>query len=89
MTLFLLEDGSASLEYDYLNDDEIVVNVGAWLSNDDGTITVTLTRGPNGDFVEPTVLTLEIGDDDNLTLVEASDESVGLLDIMFSPVTLE
>ena len=89
LTLFLLEDGSASLEYDYLNDDEIVVNVGAWLSNDDGTITVTLTRGPNGDFVEPTVLTLEIGDDDNLTLVEASDESVGLLDIMFSPVTLE
>ena len=89
LTLFLLEDGSASLEYDYLNDDEIVVNVGAWLSNDDGTITVTLTRGPNGDFVEPTVLTLEIGDDDNLTLVEASDESVGLLDITFSPVTLE
>ncbi len=89
LTLGLLEDGRAVLEYDYLNPGEVVTNFGTWEENADGTLTVTLDEGPSGPFAEPDVLTLEAGDDGSLTIVDTSETVVGLLDVILSPVNLD
>jgi hypothetical protein len=89
LTLGLLDDGRAVLEYDYLNPGEVVTNFGAWEERADGTLTVTLGEGPGGAFAEPDVLTLETGDDGSLTIVDVSETVFGLLDVILSPVDLD
>lgn len=89
LTLGLLDDGRAVLEYDYLNPGEVVTNFGAWEERADGTLTVTLGEGPGGAFAEPDVLTLEASADGSLTIVDVSETVFGLLDVILSPFDLD
>jgi hypothetical protein len=89
LTLGLLDDGSAALDYDYLNGEEVITNLGEWMDNGDGTITITFTEGPSGALELPVELTLELDDEGNLVIVDASEESVGLLDVVLAPFALE
>lgn len=89
LTLGLLDDGLAAIDYDYLNDEEIITNTGEWVDNDDGTITITFTEGPNGTFDLPVEMTLELDDEGNLVIIDASEESSGLIDTVLAPVVLE
>lgn len=89
LTLGLLDDGSAAMDYDYLDGEEVATNFGAWVDNEDGTFTVTFTEGPTGELEAPIELTLELDDDGNLTIIDATEESVGLLDVVLAPFALE
>jgi hypothetical protein len=89
LTLGLADDGSAAIDYDYMNDEAVIANTGEWADNGDGTITVTFTEGPNGTLDLPVELTLELGDDGNLVITDASEESLGLLDVVLAPVAPE
>jgi hypothetical protein len=89
LTLGLLDDGSAALDYDYLNDEAIITNIGEWVENEDGTISITLTQGPTGTLTLPVELTLELDDEGNLVIIDASEESLGLVDVVLSPIVLE
>ncbi|MCC6455732.1 MAG: copper resistance protein NlpE N-terminal domain-containing protein [Caldilineaceae bacterium] len=89
LTLGLSDDGGAALDYDYLNDEEVVTNLGEWVDNEDGTITITFTEGPTGTFEVPVEMTLELGEDGNLTIIDASEESLALLDVVLAPIVLE
>ncbi len=85
ITLSLVDDGSAAMEYDYLNGDEVVTNTGTWDDNGDDTLTVTLVAGPNGAFLEPGELTLAVTGD-GLMIVDASDDLVGLINVILPAV---
>jgi hypothetical protein len=89
LTLGLLDDGSAALDYDYLNGEEVVTNLGEWVDNDDGTLTLTFTEGPQGTLELPVELTLQLDDAGNLVIIDASEESSGLIDVVLAPVVLE
>lgn len=89
LTLGLLDDGSAALDYDYMNGEAVITNVGEWVDNADGSISITLTEGPNGTLTLPVELTLELDDDGNLVIVDVTEESLGLLDVTLAPVLLE
>jgi uncharacterized lipoprotein NlpE involved in copper resistance len=86
ITLSLVDDGSAAMEYDYLNDDDVVTNTGTWEDNGDGTLIVTLTDGPNGTFDEPGSLTLAETEDGGLMVVDASEDLVGLTNVALASV---
>lgn len=89
LTLGLADDGSAAMDYDYLNGEEVVTNLGEWVDNGDGTLTITLTEGPNGALELPVEFTLELDADGNLVITDASEESLGFLDVVLAPVVLE
>ena len=85
ITLNLVDDGSAAMEYDYLNGDEVVTNTGTWDDNGDDTLTIKMVAGPNGPFLEPGELTLAVTDD-GLLITDASDDLVGLESVILAPV---
>jgi hypothetical protein len=89
LTLGLLDDGSAAIDYDYLNGEDAITNTGEWVDNGDDTLTVTFTEGPNGTLDLPVELTLQLDDAGNLVITDASDESAGLIDVVLAPVPLE
>jgi hypothetical protein len=89
LTLALLDDATAAMEYDYLDGEEVATDLGNWVDNGDGTFTVTFTEGPTGELEAPIELTLELGDDGNLTITDATEESVALLDVVLAPFVLE
>jgi hypothetical protein len=89
LTLGLLDDGSVALDYDYLNGEEVITNLGQWTDNGDGTLTITLTEGPSGTLELPIEFTLELDDEGNLVIIDASEESAGFLDVVLAPVVLE
>ena len=60
----------------YLNDEPAIVEVGTWVENEDGTITVTLTGSDGQDYAEPTVITFELADD-TLTAVDYDEALYG------------
>src|SRR3712207_1434681 len=41
--LILYEDGTAEVLSDYENEDEVITEVGTWVDNGDGTLTLTVT----------------------------------------------
>ncbi len=86
ITLSLVDDGSAAMEYDYLNDDEVITNTGTWEDNGDGTLTVALVAGPNGSFLEPGELTLAETEDGGLMIVDTSEDLVGLTNVVLAAV---
>ena len=89
LTLALFDDGTAALDYDYLDGEEVATNLGTWVDNGDGTFTLTFTEGPTGEFDPPIELDVELDDTGNLTIVDATEESAGLLDVVLAPVILE
>lgn len=88
VSVTLLEDDAVAVEYDYLNNEEVVTQVGTWQDNGDGTVTVTLTEGPSGVFDEPVVLTLAVGEG-SVTVVEADEDNAGLIDVELAYLPLE
>jgi hypothetical protein len=44
MTLYLNEDYTAEMEYDYLNEEPPVLETGTWIINSDGLISVKFTE---------------------------------------------
>ncbi|MCB0049307.1 MAG: copper resistance protein NlpE N-terminal domain-containing protein, partial [Caldilinea sp.] len=74
ITLTLLDDGSLTMSTDFLNDQPPIEEVGTWEENADGTLTVSLTGTPDGEYDQPDVLTFE-KDGDQIVAVEY-DESM-------------
>ena len=89
LTLGLLDDGLAAIDYDYLNDEDVITNTGEWVDNGDGTITITFTEGPNGTLELPVEMVFELDDEGNLVITDASEESSGLINTVLAPVVLE
>ena len=66
--LFLYEDGSAEVTSDYMNDTDIIIEVGTWTDNGDGTLTLTVTGTTEGDYEAPIELVFEIAEDGSLVI---------------------
>jgi hypothetical protein len=49
--LVLLDDGTAAMRTDYLNDEAPLVEIGVWGETED-TVTVTLTGSPDQEYDE-------------------------------------
>ncbi len=84
MTLSLNEDGSATVSSDYLNDEPAIEEVGEWMLNDDGTVTLTLTGQADVVYDEPQAIELSLLPDGSLKTT--SLEANGGEDITFIPV---
>jgi hypothetical protein len=86
LTLGMRDDGSAAIDYDYKNNKDVITNKGNWKDNGDGTVTVTLTDGPTGALSQPVKLTLKLNPDGNWLITDASEESLGLDNVVLKPV---
>ncbi|HXF61772.1 MAG TPA: copper resistance protein NlpE N-terminal domain-containing protein [Caldilineaceae bacterium] len=86
ITLTLYTDGSAEMVSDYMNGEAPFVDLGVWTDNGDGTLTLTLTGSPEGDYDEPVDLVFEVRDDGGLSAVEYPVEVFGEAGLEFSPV---
>lgn len=60
--LNLLEDGSASLNSDYLNLEAPIFETGTWIDNGDDTVTVEITGTPDEEYDDPIIINFEVGD---------------------------
>jgi hypothetical protein len=60
--LVLLDDGSAAMRTDYLNDEAPLVEVGVWEEGAD-TLTVTLTGSRDQEYDAPVTIVFTIADD--------------------------
>lgn len=77
VVLSLFGDGSAAMSTQLVASAPTVVELGAW-SEEDGTVTVELTRGvDNVEYDEPHVLVFERSDERTLTAVEYAEETYG------------
>src|SRR5690606_32263790 len=85
ITLSLLEDGSAIMSTDYLNEEQAVTEFGEWVQNDDGTFTLTLTEGPGGVYEEPVVITFALEDDGSISAVEYDEDLYGTEGLELAP----
>ena len=74
ITLTLLDDASLTMSTDFQNDEPPIEEIGTWEENADGTLTVSLTGTPEGDYEQPDVITFE-KDGDQIVAVEY-DESL-------------
>lgn len=64
MGLVLYDDGSATMVNDYQNGEDPIVEIGSWIANEDGTLTVTLTGRPDAIYDEPDVITFALEGDE-------------------------
>ena len=60
--LVLLDDGTAAMRTDYLNDEAPIVEVGVWEEAED-TVTVTLTGTPDQEYDAPVIIVFAVEDD--------------------------
>lgn len=60
--LVLLDDGTAAMRTDYLNDEAPIVEVGVWEEGED-TVTVTLTGSRDQEYDAPVVIVFVVEDD--------------------------
>ncbi len=75
VTLTLFDDDTFMLETDYMNDEPVVTEFGDWeISDDESTLTISITGTEDEEYSEPDVLVFEEGDD-QIVAVEY-DESV-------------
>ena len=77
IALSLGSDGSAAFATDFLNGEDVIVELGEWVENEDGTITVTLTGREDLTFDEPIVITFEEDADGTLVAVEYDETRFG------------
>jgi|GEM_PF-3283636 len=77
MVLYLNDDYSAELSYDYLAGDPPIFETGTWLINSDGTITVRLTKA-NGVAMYPVVSINFALENGGLTAVSGDDLILGM-----------
>ncbi len=78
VSLVLADDGAALMSYDYMNDEDPVLDYGEWTRDEDEAVIVTITEGPDGEYDEPYIFTFEEDPDDlSLWLVEESVEIFG------------
>jgi hypothetical protein len=75
--LSLYEDGSAEVSSDYLNDEAPILEVGQWVENDDGTLTLTVTGTGEEDYPAPIDLVFTIDEDGSLVIPGAPDGIFG------------
>ncbi len=78
VALSLAADGAAALATRNLDDESVVVEIGEWVDNEDGTITVSLSGTEDEEVVydEPVIITFELTDD-GLTATEYDEELYG------------
>lgn len=76
VALSLVADGAAAMATSYMNDEPTVVELGEWMDNEDGTITVSLLGTEDQVYDEPVVITFELTDD-GLTATEYDEELYG------------
>ena len=74
ITVTLFDDASVTMSTDFLNDQPPIEEVGTWEENADGTLTVSITGTPEGEYDQPDVITFE-KDGDQIVAVEY-DESM-------------
>ncbi len=89
MNLILFEDGSVQWLTDFLNDEPQIVELGDWVENDDGSLTVTLSGRPDREYEEPQVVTFELDDDGTLTATEYDVEVYGNDGLTFTEQPLD
>lgn len=66
--LVLLDDGTAAMRTDYLNDEAPIVEVGVWEETGD-TVTVTLSGTPDQEYDAPVTIVFAV-EDDQLVAIE-------------------
>ena len=76
VALSLVADGAAAMATSYMNDEPTVVELGEWVDNEDGTITVSLLGTEDQAYDEPVVITFELTDD-LLTAIEYDEDLYG------------
>lgn len=60
--LVLLDDGTAAMRTDYLNDEAPIVEIGVW-EEDEDTVTVTLTGNTDQEYDAPVIIVFAVEDD--------------------------
>ncbi len=86
--LLLYEDGSAEVISDYQNDEDVIIEVGTWVDNGDGTLTLTVTGTTDSDYAAPIDLDFNIGDDGALVVPGAANGAFGEAGLILNPTTL-
>ena len=64
---------------------QLNANFGEWVQNDDGTLSLTLTEGPNGAYDEPVEITFAINDDNSISAVEYDEAIFGTEGLELAP----
>lgn len=89
ITLSLLDDGSAIMSTDFMNDEPPVTELGQWVQNDDGSLTLTLTEGPSGVYGAPVEITFAVNNDGSISAVEYDESVFGTEGLELAPVSSE
>lgn len=76
ITLTLFDDATLTMSTDFQNDEPAIEEVGTWEENADGTLTISLTGTPDGEYDQPDVLTFE-KDGDQIVAVEYDEAMWG------------
>lgn len=63
ITFLFAEDGGITIESDYMNDKDPVVEVGEWIENEDGTVAVTVTGTADEAYATPVEFAVEPQED--------------------------
>jgi uncharacterized lipoprotein NlpE involved in copper resistance len=88
MSLILYDDNSVQMISDYMNGEPPIVEVGSYVDNGDGSITVTLTGRPDGDYTNPDIITFA-QDGDTLTATEFDESIYGSAGLTFTEQPLD
>lgn len=76
ITLTIFDDGTLTFDTDYLNDEPVVMQVGTWEENADGTLTITITGTADETYAEPDVITFAT-DGNQIVAVEYDEAQWG------------
>lgn len=62
VTLVLFDDNTAAMTSDYQNDEAPIIEIGEWVDNEDGTVTLTLTGTILRQYEKPVEIVFEVTD---------------------------
>jgi uncharacterized lipoprotein NlpE involved in copper resistance len=62
VTLVLFDDNTAAMTSDYQNDESPIIEIGEWVENEDGTVTLTLTGTVLRQYDKPVEIVFEVTD---------------------------
>lgn len=86
ISLVLEVDGAAEMSTDYLDDEEPIGEVGGWVDNGDGTLTLTLSGQEDSDYEVPVEITFAVLDDGSLEATDYDESLYGSEGFTLSPL---
>lgn len=87
-SLIFYDDGSVQMVSDYLNGEEPIIELGSWVENEDGSLSVELTGTEDTEYEAPVALTFALADG-TLTATEWDTTRFGSEGLSFTEQDVE